>query len=312
MNETCAKLGQALEFLKSGIAVIPLRHRGKEPESAMMGGTWEKYRTALPTEYDVTRWLYSNWQNYGVVAGWHDLVIIDFDDRDAYEMWRGWFDLLNKHTQVYPMPYIVKTARGAHVYISMLAAGELANEKRRGVDLKFHGYVVGPGSIHPSGAMYEAITEFRLIDVFSLDTILPLDLFPKIDPSHSGGQIDGIFLDAVSTPNVNLAPTAYDPFRMAMFAGQTDLIGIVKAHVKIESFFSKIQRTSADGRWYATRCPFHDDHNPSMWIDIKRQICGCNSCKFKPMDVINLYARIHNMDESTAISAMAKELGVWG
>jgi len=37
------KLGQAKQFLHNGIAVIPLRHRGKEPESAMMGGTWERY-----------------------------------------------------------------------------------------------------------------------------------------------------------------------------------------------------------------------------------------------------------------------------
>ena len=311
-TKTLTKHEQAAQFLASGIAVIPLRHRGKEPESGMMGGTWEKYRQELPTEYDVTRWLYSGWQNYGVVAGWRNLAVIDFDDADAYEIWRGWFDLLNKHVEVYPVPYIVKTSRGAHVYVSMPGAGDMANEKRRGVDLKFHGYVVGPGSIHPTGAEYRAITEFRLVEVYSLDTILPPELFPKIDCGPSCGHLGP--LQGQLSPQIDgLKPVSdYDPFQMAMFAGDMDLIGTVKARVRIETMFGEIHQTSRDGRWYATLCPFHDDHNPSAWIDTRRQLFGCNSCGFKPMDVINLYARQHNMPESEAVTAMAKEIGVWG
>jgi hypothetical protein len=52
-----SKINYAKRFLQNGIAVIPLRHRGKEPESAMMGGTWERYKTELPTEYQVACWL---------------------------------------------------------------------------------------------------------------------------------------------------------------------------------------------------------------------------------------------------------------
>jgi len=82
--------------------------------------------------------------------------------------------------------------------------------------------------------------------------------------------------------------------------------------VRIENMITGAQRTSADSRWYVALCPFHDDHNPSMWIDTRRQLCGCNTCSMKPMDSINLYARMHNLNESVAVSQLAKEIGVWG
>lgn len=305
------KLEQALMFLRKGISVIPLRHRGKEPESSLMGGTWERYKTELPTEYQVRNWLFSTWQNYGVVAGWRNLAILDFDQWDAYELWKGYFDLLNKHVEVYPMPYIVKTSRGAHVYLSMPGGG--VNEKRKGVDVKFHGYVVGPGSIHPSGAEYTPITEFRLIDVYSLETILPEDLYPRVKeiaPSASCGQICTNFTDLSQPVNAN-SHNVYDPYQLAAKGNNVDLISKVKSTARIENFFSHTIKTSIDGRWLAAQCFFHDDQRPSMWIDTKKQICGCQVCNMKPMDVVNLYGRIHNLNNADAISALASELGIW-
>jgi hypothetical protein len=304
MNNT--KLEFAQMFQKQGISVIPLRHRGKEPD---LIGTWERYKTILSTSEEVRNWLHSDWQNYGVVAGWKNLAFIDFDDMNTFALWFDWFALLNKHAEVYPTPYIVRSARGAHVYISCPTLA--ANEKRRGVDVKCHGYVVGPGCLHPSGTEYAPVTEFRLIDVFDLDTFLPLDLFPKIAPERSCGQI-GVFDGVLSTGDYGAVVEDYDPYQMAMFSGQKDLSTTVKQRVRIESMFASLRPTSADGRWLVTLCPFHDDHNPSMWIDTRRQLCGCATCGMKPMDAINLFARMHNISESAAVSAMAKELGVWG
>jgi hypothetical protein len=303
MNNT--KLEFAQMFQKQGISVIPLRHRGKEPDIA----TWECYKSILSTNQEIHQWLYSGWNNYGVVAGWKNLAFIDFDDMNTFALWFDWFALLNKHAEVYPMPYIVRTSRGAHVYVRLY--GEGANEKRRGLDLKRHGYVVGPGCLHPSGTQYAPITEFRLIDVFDLDTFLPLDLFPRVAPSASCGQI-GVFDGVLSTGDYGAVVEDYDPYQMAMFGGQTDLIATVKQRVRIESMFASVRKTSTDGRWLVTLCPFHSDSNPSMWIDTKRQLCGCHTCAMKPMDSINLFARMHNISESAAVSAMAKELGVWG
>jgi hypothetical protein len=303
------KLDQALTFLSHGIAVIPLQHRSKAPAANLIGGAWEQYKTELPTSYSVGRWLVGDWHNYGVVCGWRDLVVIDFDTADAFSTWLDYFATLNKHEQIYPMPYVVKTARGGHVYIAH--PGLAANEKRAGVDVKCHGYVCGPGSIHPTGAVYTAMSDFRLIDVFSLDTILPTDLFPHVAENRSCGHLGASEFKLSSTDYPPTEYQAYDPFQAAMFTGDTDLITIVKQRVRIETLFPDAVRSGGNGRWLAAVCPFHDDKHPSFWIDTTRQLCGCNVCGMKPMDVINLWARAHNMSESDAVSAMARDLGVW-
>lgn len=290
------KLQWALQFLQNGIGIIPLRHNGKEPDIIR---TWEIYRNTLPTEYQVRNWLFSGWQNYGVICGWCDLVVIDFDDKNSFDLWCTYF------TQYVSaeMPFMVRTARGAHVYVQL--PGLSANEKRRGVDIKVHGYVVGPGSVHPSYAVYEPMNEFRLMPATDLNAILPVELFPRVAP-------DPVQLFAGVPVEVSKAHTEYDAFQMAMFGDYLDLISRVKQSMRIESFFPNAKPSSPDRRWLSCLCPFHDDKNPSFWIDTRRQICGCATCLFKPMDVINVYARMNNVSDSDAVTELAQKIGVWG
>ena len=301
------KLDYAKRFLQAGIAVIPLRHRGKEPESGMMGGAWEQYKTELPTEYDLLRWLGSDWRNYGVVAGWNNLAIIDFDTADAFAVWCEYRDhYLMRIYELQQQPYTVQSARGAHVYIRLY--GDYANQKRTGVDVKVHGYVVGPESVHPSGAVYTALgNEFNFPEVYDLDTWLPPELFPRVAPEASTGHLEPLPMVFDKPSNAT-----YDPFAQATRARDLDLLSIVKSSMRIEHLFPQAVRTSADGRWLACACPFHDDKKPSAWIDTRRQLFGCQVCGFKPMDAVNLYSRMHNMSDKEAINAMAKEAGVWG
>jgi hypothetical protein len=80
--------------------------------------------------------------------------------------------------------------------------------------------------------------------------------------------------------------------------------------------------------WYIGRCPFHQspvpgkDDPPSkrkFWIDARsdRQLCSCfvprcaaNNPGRKPMDVINFYARLHNLSNRLAILELADQLGL--
>jgi len=303
------KLEYAQLFLSLGIAVIPLRHRGKEPASHMMGGTWERYKTLLPTEFDVKNWLWSGWQNYGVVAGHNNIAILDFDDMAAFDNWNKYFETVIKPYKVIELdnePFMVRSNRGVHVYIRLLEAG-ITNQARAGVDVKIHGYVVGPGSTHPSGSTYTALNHtFYFPDVYSLEAILPNELFPMVERPE------------VSTPTLTMTlPThteyaaEYDPFEAASKGtGGIDLITKVKSAVRIETFFPDRRQTSGDGKWWAAKCPFHQDNSPSMWIDAYKQICGCYVCNMLPLDVINLYSRIHNVTDSQAVKMLARELGV--
>jgi hypothetical protein len=301
------KLEYAQLFRMMGFSVIPLMHRNKLPASHMMGGTWEKYKTQLPTEYDVTNWFWSDWQNYGVVAGWNNLTIIDFDDAMTFDLWLNYFAMVNRDNAICASPFMVRTSRGAHVYITTPGV-ERVNKKLRGVDVKMNGYVVGPGSTHPSGAIYQALNHnFCFPEIYSLDTLLPADLFPPMAIIETVNPV--IEMEFVYPPQA----TEYDPFAAASGASQgLDLITKVKQAVKIENLFSNRHQTSIDGRWWSTLCPFHDDHNPSFWIDTRRQLCGCETCQMLPMDVINLYSRQHHVTESIAVVELAKQAGIWG
>lgn len=302
------KLEWAMRFHAMGIAVIPLRHRGKEPEAALMGGSWERYKTELPTEYQLRNWLASDWQNYGVVAGECNseigLTVLDFDDMRAFAVWSDYFAVMLKHGVFADLPFMVRSNRGVHVYVRMAREG-LANQKRLGVDFKVHGYVVGPQSTHPSGAQYMPMSEkINLPVVFSLDAILPAELFPHMAPVAAVTPNDAFDWASVTHP------VQLDAFAIASGGGE-DVITKIKRMVRIEDLFPDKVPTSADRRWWSARCPFHADERPSFWIDAKRQLCGCQVCGMKPMDAINLYARMKNIPESQAVSALGREVGVW-
>jgi len=110
-------------------------------------------------------------------------------------------------------------------------------------------------------------------------------------------------------PLVNPIKSTLDPWETADNAGEASesVINKIKRRYKITDFFINTEKTSTDGRWLITRCPLHDDHDPSMWIDTAQQLCGCYAgCTPKPLDVINLYARLNGLSNKDAIQIMLR------
>jgi len=296
------KLNYAKKLLEMGISIIPLHHRSKRPTLA----SWDPFKTRLASNTEYRSWFASDWCNYGVIAGWGNLVVIDFDDMEIFNLWSLWIQTQGIDTQyVCDKSFKVHTARGMHVYVT--AWERVENQKRKNIDIQAQGkYVVGPGCVHPSGHVYEPIGEMIFPVVFDLNEILPLELFPLIANS------DGSWQGAPMEIQPNNTECSYDPFATASMSSDVDLITKIKNAIRIESLFPDARRTSTDGRWYAAWCPFHNDQRPggtmSFWIDIRQQICGCAVCNFKPFDVINLYARQHHISESAAVSELAKRV----
>jgi hypothetical protein len=135
-------------FVSQGISVFPVHYRGKKPALPR----WEPYKDILPTDAQLREWFPTNLRNYGVVLGWQNLACLDFDNQEAWEAWNAYRLELDSH----PLDnaYMVKTSRGMHVYFILLESRD--NLKLPGIDFKTHGYVIGPGSTHPTGAVYEA------------------------------------------------------------------------------------------------------------------------------------------------------------
>jgi len=127
--------------------------------------------------------------------------------------------------------------------------------------------------------------------VVALSAVLPAALLL----SHTEGKI---------TPPLRQAPLSSDPWQSAEGAVEVTqtLINRIKATLKVEDLLGPVT-PSGDG-FGMTLCPLHDDHNPSMWV--KGGVCGCYAgCTDKPLDVINLYARLFDLSNHDAITALA-------
>lgn len=285
-------------FIKLGIACIPLHHRSKEPSAS----TWREYQERLPTHTEYLSWFRTDWCNYGVIAGWNNLVVLDFDSLLHFSLWRE-FMFASNMARVFETAFKVVTNHGLHVYLRTSERTE--NSKRialsGGIDVQAQGkYVVGPGCVHPSGTQYVPVGELQLVQVDCIETVLPVDLFPYASTEPSAYNGSPIALPTI--PSNNIDPLAFSAL---------DLISKVKASVRIESLYAGVQRSSVDGRWLKALCPFHTDSHQSAWIDTHRQIAGCQVCGMKPMDCINFVARARGISDRDAVIALAAECGVW-
>lgn len=299
-------LETAFYWRKMGIATIPVQYRDKHPEATLLPkgedgkGDWITFQTQLPSIEQLKIWFSSRLHNIGIVVGWQGLVVIDFDADAAYTQWRLWVNRQSRFTRfVANNTYQIRSARGWHVYVRLPHTEQ--NRKLPGIDIKAQrGYVLTAPSIHPSGVAYqEIIPGAQVLSIDALSDILPAQLLIQQAP----------VMAHVSTPHPPILSD--DPWASASAAGDPDarVVEKIRARFKLLDFFPDAIKTSADSRWWMARCPFHDDKSPSFWIDTTRGICACYSgCTTKPLDVVNLYARLYGLTNSDAIFALAKML----
>ncbi len=76
----------ASEWLAKGISVFPIPWRSKTPRRA-----WAQYQERLPERDELKRWFARPTPiNYGIITGWKNLAVIDFDSFDVFWCWRAW------------------------------------------------------------------------------------------------------------------------------------------------------------------------------------------------------------------------------
>ena len=152
-------------YLSLGFSLIPLLPMEKRPciES------WAEYQRRKPTLDEIDKWFGNGkleQRNYAPVCGKvsGNLVVLDFDNMEILKKIEGakLFELIKKTLRV-------KTSKGVHVYFKSTVP--IASGKRGyGLDIKSEGgYVVGAGSTHPDGKIYEFIGDVR--EIVTLDNI---------------------------------------------------------------------------------------------------------------------------------------------
>lgn len=126
-----------------GFSVIPIPRGSKKPEMP-----WKAYQTTKPSPSLVNAWADAN-LNVGVITGRiSNIVVLDVDSKEAQEL----VDSLGL-----PETPIVRSARGKHYYFRFPPTEIRNSTNINGIELDFRGeggLVVGPGSLHPSGAIY--------------------------------------------------------------------------------------------------------------------------------------------------------------
>ncbi len=279
-----------------GVAVIPV--------PAGQKGTniqWKPYQTELPSASDLATW-FQNGANLAVICGHQGLTVIDFDSMNVWRDWERYGKINQLAGLVRRLTYQVETGKGRHVYVRLPEATKSRPLKKPDgsnwrVDIKSRGgYVLAPPSIHPSGRQYRAINPGAMIwSIGALSDILPADMLIQVDfqPTSVAPR---------PVPSGNIWDQVMHP--VSMGPGTVDRI---KAQYRLEDLLPAMKHTG--DHHYLTQCPLHDDHDPSMWVDTDQQICGCYAgCTQKPLDVINLYQRVHDLSNSEAIRELARGL----
>ena len=289
----------AKQFLDIGIGLLPIKYMDKKPDAFhLVHGSWDVFRTQLPTRPQVENW-FNTPHNYGVITGWRDLVVIDFDDMSIYREWLTWAQTNGGMPKmIAESAYKVTTSRGVHVYVRL--PGQKALKLDR-IDIKAAGgYVLGPGSIHPSGREYSALQDvFNFPMLISLADVLPASLLHQ----HT------VLKSAVLPHAMSTKPSSvWDVLDNSGKVGR-GAVEKIKKQLRVEDYFPNKHLTSATGRYYVAECPFHDDKSPSFWLDTQKQICNCFVCQFeKALDVIDLHAKLYGISNADAIRALGGTL----
>jgi len=180
----------ALALRQLGLSVIPVprpdaHHDGKKPIIA-----WRDYQHRLPTDDEITAW-FATPQNLGIITGAiSGVVVVDADSPDAVT----WIRKRMPYT-----PWQTKTARGYHLWyrhpdLPVRNRARIATGSGRlALDVRGDGgYVIGPGSMHATGAIYRATGDWTV----------PRDRLPRFWPGWIARPV---------TPPATSAPPARRP-----------------------------------------------------------------------------------------------------
>ncbi len=75
----------------------------------------------------------------------------------------------------------------------------------------------------------------------------------------------------------------------------------------LDYYKRELPSLKVSSKWAMTLCPFHDDHKPSLSVNVETGAYRCFACQENGGDIIDFHRRLYGVDFVTA----AKELGAW-
>lgn len=281
-----ARYRQARWWLDQGIDVVPMQPVSKRIER---GFGARKHHISEVAEAE--NWFLRSNANLGVVLGSETrLVVADWDDVDAYDRWHETKGRsLSTRTE--------QTARGWHLFYFCQG---LKSGSAGGCDFLASGVCMVTPSIHPSGAVYRVVDPAPIADLSAAEAI---ELFPFLSEK------------LVKTTYRHTLATAKKGGRRQATVPAVQGQGVV-ARIKaarstaVEMIDAGVDLRPGGTNALVGRCPFHDDHHPSLWVNPESGLWGCNrpDCPAAGIhDVINFRAMIKRISNRDAIRELAKE-----
>ena len=269
----------ALEWRELGVATIPIRAGSKAPALA----SWKPYQTQLPTEVELRTWFGSGRYGLAVITGWRGLVVLDWDDWDAYYAWAPTLD--PERRRLIEWTYRVITRRGLHIYFyckeeTDSTPGDKWDVKAGG------GYVLAPPTIHPSGHRYYGVD------------------------SHGGiMQIDSIWdllgIEKPTWPVFTANAETLDPFDAAYISTEINGDGYTFEDIKATHSIAAMLGVSLSSRVMKMQCPLpgHPDkhHSFALYPDGHGHCFGCGFHG----DVVDFYAALHGISLAEALARLS-------
>ena len=272
------KLEAALMWLERGEDLLPV-----QPETKHLVGGFGPYRKRINTRDEARRWFGSSSPYNLAVCSRGDLLALDFDNTSLFIKWSD-----NIPSQL-AITYQETSPHGFHVFYK---CPQLPPGIRlvKGVEIK-PVIVCAPSRFPREGSAHFI---YR-----------PVDLCAEVIQVQS---YENVCSSLLSQPTSVKAPG-----RLAGPPGpgnDQSIIAKIKAGYNLLDYattLTDMKSSSSDGRWWRGRCPLHNDHNPSFWVDSERGTWGCHTCGIRG-DIINLYSVVNRVEVSDAIRALALEV----
>lgn len=153
-------LDYAMALHRLGLSIVPVPRPGGSSDGKRPVISWKPYQTERASEERIREW-FATEQNVAIITGAvSSVVVVDTDAPDAEE----WARLNLPRT-----PWRVKTSKGFHRFYrhpgeTVTNRARIATQDGRlALDVRGDGgFVIGPGSIHASGAKYTALGDWSI------------------------------------------------------------------------------------------------------------------------------------------------------
>ncbi|MCC7362651.1 MAG: bifunctional DNA primase/polymerase [Anaerolineales bacterium] len=281
-----ARCERAGWWLAQGVELVPLKPRSKELQPG-----YGPRRARIAALEVARQWFLKTDANLGVVLGGRvGLAVCDWDAAPAYQAWR--------EAQGATLQTLTEqTARGYHVFVWGESLRQAASA---GCEFKTRGVCMVSPSVHPSGVVYRLVTE---APIARLTAESARRFFPFL--SEAPGQ---------HTPEagVGLAVMRACGKPTGARAAKDGVVARIKAarSIAAEMTAAGVKLQLAGKTTLVGRCPFHDDHRPSLWVNPESGLWGCNKpgCPAAGThDLINFRALWRGLSLRAAIKQLADE-----